>query len=183
MSKKGSLFLLIKSLTKTEKRYFRLYTATGKGDANYIRLFDAIDRQEQYDEEAIRGAFETEAFVNQLHVAKIYLAELILKSLRNYHANDSVNSQLLDLIKDVEILYRKELYHASLLKIEKAEKLANRYEKTVLLLEIISWKRKLIITMGYSDSGFEPIISSEKKPWTGYMTCTNTGKKHIPSLK
>src|SRR5215207_9441723 len=103
MAKKGNLFLLIKSLSKSEKRYFKLFVANGKSDANYLQLFEAMDRQEQFDEEAIRKKFKGKAFASQLHVAKIYLSELILKSLRNYHANDSVNGQILDLIRDTEI--------------------------------------------------------------------------------
>src|SRR5688572_25646962 len=100
MVKKGNLFLLIKSLSKSEKRYFKLFADNGKSDSNYLQLFEAIDKQEEFDEDAIRKKFKGKAFTAQLHVAKIYLSELILKSLRNFHANDSVNGQVLDLIRD-----------------------------------------------------------------------------------
>jgi hypothetical protein len=163
MIKKGHLFFLVKSLTKTEKRYFKLFVSNQKSDTNYLQLFNVIDKQEQFDEEAIRKKFKGETFVNQLHVAKIYLYELILRSLRNYHSNDSVSGQILNLLRDTDILYRRELYEASLLKIEKAEKLALRYEKIVLLLEVLQWKRKLLLTQaGPAGEGANVILDAEK---------------------
>ena len=56
MVKKKNLFLLIKSLTKAEKRYFRLF-AGQTGSLNYIKLFDVIDNQVEYDEKQIKQKF------------------------------------------------------------------------------------------------------------------------------
>ena len=50
------LFNLVKSLSGSEKRYFKLFVnknQTGK-DNKYILLFDALDTQENYDDEALR---------------------------------------------------------------------------------------------------------------------------------
>jgi hypothetical protein len=163
MAKKGSLFLLVKSLSKSEKRYFKIFAAGGSRDTNYLRLFDFIDKQKAFDDSAIHQHFKGSAFTEQLHVAKIYLSELILKSLRNYYADESVNGRLLDLLRDVEILYNRELYDASLLKLEKAEKLAVRYERLPLLLEIKQWKRKMAISHSSLGPGIvDEILQTEK---------------------
>src|SRR5687768_13856793 len=147
MVKKGNLFLLIKSLSKSEKRYFRMNaTMTGR-DVNYLQLFDAIESQKEYDEVEIRKNLKGKKFLSQLHVTKIYLTELILKSLKNYHSNTSVHSKLFDLLKDIELLFDKELYDLCHYKIEKAEQLANKYEKLSLLTEIFFWKRKLALAV------------------------------------
>ena len=54
MAKKNSdpVFQLIKSLTKAEKRYFKLFATRQKSaeDAKFIKLFDLIDKQKDYDE-------------------------------------------------------------------------------------------------------------------------------------
>lgn len=47
------LFNLIKSLTKSEKRYFKLTSTLQSGEKNYLRLFEAIENQKVYDEEEI----------------------------------------------------------------------------------------------------------------------------------
>ena len=48
------LFQLIKSLSKAEKRGFKIYgTRTSSEDAKFIQLFDAIDKSKEYDEDII----------------------------------------------------------------------------------------------------------------------------------
>jgi hypothetical protein len=145
MTKKGLLFLLIKSLTRAEKRYVRLTASGNKAESNYLCLFDAIDSQDQSDESRIREVFKGHKFVKQLHVTKDYLTRLILRALRNYHRSDSVNSQLLNHLLDIEVLFNKELYDQCLLTIEKAQLLAAEFEKLPLLSEVLSWKRRLLV--------------------------------------
>ncbi|SEK66027.1 hypothetical protein [Parapedobacter koreensis] len=163
MNKKGNLFLLIRSLSKSEKRYFRIFAGMGGRDANYLQLFDVIDKQEQYDEEAVREKFKGEKFLNQLHVTKIYLTELIMKAMRNYHADSSVESTILDLIKDAELLFNKELYDLCHSRILKAEELADKYEKLPLLVEVLSWKRKLNLTISGTPPDVNAILEKESE--------------------
>jgi len=148
MRKKGNIFDLIKSLSKSEKRYFKTSLGDRAVNTNYVKLFDVIDKQMEYNENEIRKEFNNEKFVKQLHVTKIYLMELILKSLRSYHSNKSVSSKLINLLNDIEILFEKELYDLAIYRIKKAEELALKYEKLPYLLEILSWERKLYRTKG-----------------------------------
>ncbi len=145
MLKKGNLFSLIKSLTKPEKRYFRLFAARGSANKNYLLLFDFIAKQAECDDPAIKAHFKDMPFTKQLHVTKIYLNNLILKSLRNFHGKISKSAELKDLLRDIEILFRKELFDQCLLTIEKALILAQKYEKQTDLLEICAWKRKILL--------------------------------------
>ncbi len=144
MIKKGSLFFLIKSLTKSEKRYFKLFAASDR-DSNYLQLFDYIDRQSDYDEAAVKRRFRGQAFAKQLHVTKIYLSKLILRSLRNYHANTSKYAELKDLLRDIEILHRKELLDQCTVAIEKGIRIARKYERQYDLLELLAWKRRVLL--------------------------------------
>ena len=43
MSSTHTLIILVNSLTKTEKRYFHLYSNLQSGDKVYISLFNLID--------------------------------------------------------------------------------------------------------------------------------------------
>ncbi len=151
MKKKGNLFFLIKSLTKSEKRYFRLQAAdSGK---NYLRLFDFIDRQSKYDEQAVKTHFAGEAFVKQLHVTKIYLSDLIMRSLRNYHAEATRASELKELLRDVEILHHRELLDLCEATIAKAIRIARKFERHYELLELLAWQRRLLLQrQGQQDS-------------------------------
>jgi hypothetical protein len=178
MPKKGSLFLLIKSMNKSEKRYFKLFAASGKADLKCLRLFDIMDKQKELDDEYLKVHFKNELFVKQLHVTKIYLSELILKSLRNYHTNNSINSQLLDLLRDVEILFGRELYDLCFYKLSKAERIASEYEKTPLHLEVLAWKRKLMIAQHQSNKREIQHVHSEEKRAIANLSELNNYWKH-----
>ncbi|MBD3270453.1 hypothetical protein GF376_02920 [Candidatus Peregrinibacteria bacterium] len=144
MVKKGALYKLIKSLTKSEKRYFKISSA--EESKNYLALFDFIDKQKKYDEEAVKKHFVGKTFIKQLHVTKNYLSKLILKSLKNFHQKSSKDIEIKNLLQDIEILYKKDLYDICENEIEKCIKLAEEYEKFPSLLDALNWKRKLLIT-------------------------------------
>jgi hypothetical protein len=161
MRKKNNLFELIKSLSSSEKRYFKhSLSGSRRDDSNFLRLFDRIDKMDFYDESEIKTAFEGKRFVNQLHVTKIYLQDSILKSLRSYHATSSSALIIKDLLKNIEIYSQKELYSQCALEIQKAEKIARRTEDEISLFEILNWKRKL--AQAQSSSHLKEIISSQK---------------------
>jgi hypothetical protein len=153
MIKSEHLFYLIRSLNKAEKRYFKLFVTTSKENNNYLLLFDAIDKQEQYDESSIKEKFHEKTFVNQLHVTKNYLNQLILKSLRNFHGSISKDAEIKDLLRDIEILLKKELFQQCEQVIDKALKLANLYEKWPDVLNLLDIKRRLLLnTKGSSQA-------------------------------
>src|SRR5438105_14306340 len=102
MKASDDLFRLIKSLKQTEKRYFKLFSSQHKGDKNYLKLFNAIDKQKTYDEEKIKHFFARSTFIKHLAWEKNNLYKLIMKSLRTYHSSTSVNSELMDLIRNAE---------------------------------------------------------------------------------
>ncbi|MBX2840434.1 MAG: hypothetical protein KTR26_01585, partial [Flammeovirgaceae bacterium] len=84
--KSDSLFKLIKSLKKSEKRYFKLFVTqieSGKGK-KFIRLFDLIDRQSEFDEDKII-AKDSIIKADQLSNLKAHLYKRILQSLRQYN--------------------------------------------------------------------------------------------------
>lgn len=182
MVKKGNLFLLIKSLSKSEKRYLRIYARMSGRDANYLLLFDTIEGQKEYDEGQIRKKLKGKKFLSQLHVTKIYLTDLILKALKNYHHGRSVHSKLVDLLKDIELLYDKELFDLCYYKIEKAQKLATQYEKLSLLTEVFFWKRKLTLAVSTNRKDIHPLLIKEKEALE-QLTVLNAYWQHTINLQ
>ncbi|MFK7849180.1 MAG: hypothetical protein AB8G77_28085 [Rhodothermales bacterium] len=143
MANKALLFDLIQSLSRSEKRYFKLHCVQTGTATNYLKLFEAIARQSSYDEQALRAQFAGETFIKQLHVTKNYLRNLILKSLRNFHAQISKDAVLKDVLRNIEILFHKELYASCEAELKKAESLAQMYELYPGMVEIATWRRKL----------------------------------------
>ena len=148
------LFKLIKSLTKSEKRFFKLSSSLQSGEKNYLKIFDYIEKQNGYDEYELKRVFENETFIKHLPSEKNHLYKLILKSLRSYYSEQSVNSTLKQEIKNVEILYNKALYRECEKFVSRAKETAKKYEKFYYWFELISWEKKLL------DSAYESGVFS-----------------------
>jgi hypothetical protein len=173
MRKKTQLFDLIKSLSKAEKRYLKLFCRQFNNGSNYLRLFEVIDAQKEYDEAAIRKKFKKEIFCKQLHVTKNYLHHLILKSLRNFHSQLSKDSELKDTLRNIEILYHKELYDHCAAELKTAESIARDYEINSGLAEVIAWKRKLAQARHSQQYNLFLALLTEQEKVIGAMGNTN----------
>lgn len=144
MKPSNELFELIKSLSKSEKRFFKLASSLQTGDKNYLKIFDAIDKQNEYDENAIKHQFRKETFIKHFPSEKNHLYKLILKSLRSYHSDNSVSSILKQEIKNIEILFHKALFKECNKFLMRAKKMAIEHEKFYYLFELISWEKMLL---------------------------------------
>ncbi len=144
MKPSTELHSLIKSLTKSEKRFFKLNSSLQSGEKNYLKIFDFVEKQKKYDEDELKEAFKEETFVKHLPSEKNHLYRLILKSLRSYYSDHSVSSQLKQEIKNVEILYRKALYKECNKFVKRAKQLAEEYEKFYYWFELINWEKRLL---------------------------------------
>lgn len=165
MHPSDNLFDLIQSLNPSEKRHFKLYAQrhiVGK-ENNYLKLFDTIDKQKEYDESALKKKFRQEKFIQQIHVAKNYLYTLILRSLNEYHTDDSTNIQLRELLNNAEILFGKGLYKQSSKILSKVKEKAYRYEKQAYILEAIALENKIAFALQDMDAAQKALNQGEKE--------------------
>ncbi len=103
------LFRLVRSLSKGEKRNFKLLAGllASEKDKKYVELFDVIDKQDAYNEGKVVRMMK-DLYGGQLAVGKHYLFKLILKSLVYYRTNPS--SDLHNVAEQVKVLVEKDLY-------------------------------------------------------------------------
>ena len=134
------LYDLIRSMTKSEKRHFKIYASRHViGDENkYVKLFDAIERQKIYDEKLLA---KNESYISQLPLLKKRLYSAVMKSLTLFHS--SIDSEICLLLHQAEILYEKALYLQALKLLGVAEEMATTHELPVLELETLRWKTKI----------------------------------------
>jgi len=151
--KSNHLYELVKSLNKTEKRYFKLYSSrhTIGEQNNYNSLFDFLTKMDNYDEDIIIKHFKGEAFLNRFSITKGRLYTHILNALDIYYSASSIDAQLFKTIHSAEILFNKGLYLQSEKILNSAEKLAKKHGKELLLLEIKNKQKKLIEKESYSE--------------------------------
>lgn len=141
MAKKGSVEKMIHALDKGEKRYFKLFCRFQSGNKQYLELFDLIESNSSENNRPLKTLECTD-----LAVTKNYLGRLVLKSLKSYHEGKTKRSEILHLLLETEVLFQKELYDLCLHKLKKARRIAFEYENHSLLLEVLSWERRLINT-------------------------------------
>jgi hypothetical protein len=146
MSSKNSdqLFQLIQSLSKGEKRHFKLFATRHKGgeNAKFLKLFDMINAQKEYSEDKILSK-EKSIHPDQLPNIKQHLYKQILQSLRLLHGDNDVNLKIRENLDNAAILYNKCLYTQSNKHIEKAKEMCIKYENNTYLLEVHEMEKKI----------------------------------------
>lgn len=144
----NDLFLLIKSLTRSEKRQFRIYTSrysNAKELKSYTALFNTIEKQKQFDEKPLQAIFGK----SRLPVLKNYLYEMIVKSIRESSGSSFVYHQVLDSIKTINILLLKSLFSQAASLTEKTKKICIQNHFQHELLIAIDLEKKLF-TLRYT---------------------------------
>ena len=136
------LFQLIKTLTKAEKRNFRLYVTRNQDseDLKFIRLFDVLDKSKDYDESLVFKKVP-EIRKEQLSNLKAHLYKQLLTSLRLLHKNKNTDIDIRENIDYAKVLYNKGLYIQSLRILDKAKGLAHINHQNLLLLEIVEFEK------------------------------------------
>jgi hypothetical protein len=150
-----ALFLLIKSLQKSEKRNFKLYVNRNSSgtDLKVITLFDALDKVSRYDEQLLLKKNEA-LQKQQLSNLKGHLYKLILSSLRLIKQEDNITIQLNEQMDFARILYNKGLYLQSLKVLDKLKELSKEYHQITNLQQILFFEKKietLFITRSLKD--------------------------------
>jgi hypothetical protein len=139
-----SVFQLIKSLEKGEKRNFKLYSKRNFADANLkvIQLFDALDKMEDYDE-ALLLKKNKSITKQQLSNLKAHLYKSLLSSLRLIKQEDNITIQLNEQMDFARILYNKGLYLQALKILDKVKELAKQYEQVTYVQQILFFEKKI----------------------------------------
>ena len=136
-----ALFVLIKSLTKSEKRQFNLYVGRlgGNIDAKFFSLFKFLEKLKVYDEKIIiKSGIVTK---QQLSNLKAHLYKQILISLRLNPAHKNIRIQIREQLDFATVLYQKGLYKQSLKLLEKAKNLALENEEKNIAYEIVELEK------------------------------------------
>lgn len=151
MHSNDHLHRLICSMSRAEKRYFKLYTSRHLlGErSNHQTLFDAVSKMDVYDEKTLLKRLEGEAFVRRFPIAKRRLYDMILKSLDAFYAESSLENKLRRNMHHVEILFKKGLYKDAAKILRSIRRQACEKQMHTLLLDVKVWERKLMESTNY----------------------------------
>lgn len=140
-----TLFQLIQSLERSEKRHFKLYMK-GKsgesGDLKVVQLFDAIDKMKQYDEELLLKKNKN-IQKQQLSNLKARLYYEVLSSLRSLKLQENIDLELHEQLDFAKLLYNKGLYLQSLKILDKLKELAKNHNQVTYILQVVFLEKKI----------------------------------------
>lgn len=138
---KDSLFVLVKSLSKSEKRQFKLYVGRlgVNTDAKFLALFNLLDKLKSYNEKAILESGIVKK--TQLSNLKAHLYKQILVSLRLNPVNQNIRVQIREQLDFATILYQKGLYKQSLKILDKVKGVAIDNEEKNIAYEIVELEK------------------------------------------
>lgn len=141
-TQKDQLFTLIKSLTKAEKRSFKLYANRFQSgeDPKFIQLFDVLDRLSEYNEEQILRRLPD---VKKRHLANLkrHLYKQVLISLRLIHIKKNIDIQIRERLDFARILYGKGMYMQALKLLDRIKQIALEHHQDILHLEILEFEK------------------------------------------
>ena len=170
---RDALFVLIKSLSKSEKRQFKLYVGRlgVNTDAKFLALFNLLDKIKKYDEKTIlQSGIVKKA---QLSNLKAHLYKQILVSLRLNPVNQTVRVQLREQLDFATILYQKGLYKQSLKILDKAKYTATENEEKNIAYEIVELEKIIetqYITRSIPDRADELAVQAKELSAQNVMT-------------
>ncbi len=139
-----TLFQLIHSLEKSEKRHFKLYIkrSSTKEDLKIVQLFDALDKLADYDEKSLLKKLPG-IEKPQLSNLKTHLYKQILASLRLLKSSESIDLQLNETFDYAHILYKKGLFQQSLRLLERAKETAKANQKFNFLVQVLALEKRI----------------------------------------
>ncbi|MBS1666899.1 MAG: hypothetical protein JST58_05925 [Bacteroidetes bacterium] len=173
-----SLFQLVKSLKKSEKRNFKLYVKRNSSveDLKTTQLFDAMDGMAVYDE-ALLLKKNKRISKQQLSNIKAGLYRQILSSLRLMRNDNNIDMQLHEQLDFARILYNKGLYLQSLKTLDRIKEMAYDNNQVSFLLQVLFFEKKieaLHITRSMQDRADrlaqEVVVSSNRLKQIGLLS-------------
>ncbi len=140
--KNDHLLQLIRSLTKAEKRHFRLFAQRNQSSEAllFLQLFDYLDQRGEYDEADILKKLPT-AKKSQLPNLKAHLNRQLLTSLRLLGKNQNEDIELREMLDWAKVLYNKGLYRPSLDMLAKTKDKALQSHFSTLALECVEFEK------------------------------------------
>ena len=135
------LYDLVKTLTKSEKRYIKVQA--GSGEKDYIQLLDALNAQKTFDEDKLIADHKGANFIKHLAVNKRYLYELLLQSLAHF-GQQSLEDKVYEKITAANVLIEKGLFEAAVSELKKGHKVAQKYELFELQILLCGIEKKLL---------------------------------------
>lgn len=142
MGRSDSLIQLIQSLSRTEKRNFKLLTRITSGEKGYLNLFDQLDKSDP-NSQVLGTVSSMSKEGKRLAVTKNYLYNNVLRSLAFF--SWPKNHQSSYRMAQIQLLSDRGLYHQAYKQLRKEKLFLQKAEDFAGLCAYLSKERELIL--------------------------------------
>ncbi len=148
---------LIRSLGKAEKRFFKMMISTENVDVDLlVKLFNEIEKETVSIEKLERSGYYTEYDIDKLY-------NLILKSLRGFHAESCAIFRIKDEILNLRCLFDKAQYRQCRKMLASLKRELYDDEQFVFLLKLFDVEKKLIVFEEGKEIQLKPAIIAQEE--------------------
>lgn len=155
----ASLIILVHSLTKSEKRYFKLSSNLQDGDKAYLALFDSIG--EKTTEEELRACFQESQKGKNYEMAVKHLYKALLDCLVRLREKQDDQTRIFNMISKANILFEREMVEEALACLEKAKEIAIEFENDYALLLILRTELKFLSLSDFNGISEKELVGKQ----------------------
>ncbi|HYG17980.1 MAG TPA: hypothetical protein VD816_03590 [Ohtaekwangia sp.] len=156
------VFSLVRSMTKSEKRYFRMMAEMQKGEKSYVTLFDQLDKHDVLDDTLIADIRQHFPGYT-VEPARKHLYRVLMKSLRQFDSEKDIETRLSNLLQDSRLLHKKGLLKSSFEQLEKAKALALQREKFIYFILAARQELQYLVRTQFAGIDEYQLIEKQKK--------------------
>ncbi|RDC61747.1 hypothetical protein [Adhaeribacter pallidiroseus] len=156
-----ALHTLVQSLSKAEKRYFKLFCDLQTGDKIYFALYQLLEKEQSTD--AVMASISQKYPAAVIDTARKHLYRMLMKSLRSYESDRSIENRLMQRIQDIKILFNKGLLDLCFGELERAMELALKHEKFSYYLILARLELQYLTLLEFPDTDENALIAKQEK--------------------
>lgn len=161
MAKADTLIRLVHTLTKAEKRYFRLYTSLQQGGKDYVKLFDLLEGNIFAHTTAARKAFSHAYPEASYEVCSKYLYKVIMDCLLHLRLQHNQHANLAGSLIKTTILFERSLHEKAQHELQRIQQSASKSEQHLLLLSALQQEMQAMHMLDFGEISEKELLTKQ----------------------
>lgn len=139
------VYAIIRNMSRTEKRYFKLFSPNSNSERDYIELFDIYDKMKEFELDSFMRAVRRKRWGKDWMKKRDFLKHRILAAMRAYHGKSTRERVVRLHLDNFDYLKKKGNYKTAAKELRKAKKEAGEAGLLTYLLRINELERILSV--------------------------------------
>lgn len=175
---KPAVIRLVKSLSKSEKRHFKLFTKKQSGKKDYLDLYDLIDQSDFTDRDMLEEKFKKLHPRSSIDNAARYLLRVLTDCLIQSKVKEDGLFQLLYGMLRINILRERNLPEEGFRELKKLQTVAITTQEQLLQFLLSRYEREYFAELGFQDVSEESLIEIQMEARNILRDIRNTNEHY-----